>query len=188
MLERLLRGISRILEVTIVACLAVMSLLVFGNVVLRYLFNSGIAWSEELSRLVFVWLIFLGAILASREHAHIGFDTLVRRLPDFWKKLCIAVTGVAMLVFCGFFIVGGWQQTVINLDNQYPVLGVSYAWLYAVAIVFGIGTAASILYNLWIALLRRPSAEELELVRNLGQRIEGKLDSVAMRNKGEATE
>ncbi|HJW57757.1 MAG TPA: TRAP transporter small permease [Burkholderiaceae bacterium] len=179
MFKHLSRGVSRVLEVTIVACLAIMSILVFGNVVLRYAFDSGIAWSEELARLVFVWLIFLGAILASREHAHIGFDTLVTRLPDFGKKLCIAITGVIMLACCGFFIVGGWQQTVINLSNQYPVLGISYAWLYAVAIVFGVGMAISILYNMRVALLERRSDDELALVRNIGQRIEDKIDMVA---------
>lgn len=46
--------------------------------VLRYAFNSGIAISEELSRLLFVWLIFPGAVLASAQRIHIGFDTLQR--------------------------------------------------------------------------------------------------------------
>ena len=57
-----------------------MVILVFGNVVLRYGFNSGIAISEELSRWLLVWLTFLGAIVALREHAHLGVDTLVRAL------------------------------------------------------------------------------------------------------------
>ncbi len=163
-----------------VACLAVMSVLVFANVVLRYAFDSGIAWSEELSRLVFVWLIFLGAILASKEHAHIGFDTLVRRLPASGKKILITVSGVLMLACCAFLVIGGWQQTVINLQNQYPVLGISYAWLYAVAIVFGIGTAISIVLNLRAALRQRGASEdELNLTRNLGERIEEKVGQIA---------
>ena len=58
----------RILKFTIAVCLAVMVVLVFGNVVLRYVFNSGITMSEELSRWLMVWLTFLGAIVALREH------------------------------------------------------------------------------------------------------------------------
>ena len=54
-----------------------MVVLVFGNVVLRYGFNSGITVSEELSRWLFVWLTFLGAIVALREHGHLGTDMLV---------------------------------------------------------------------------------------------------------------
>ena len=77
MLERTARWITRGFELLIVACLAIMGLLVFGNVVLRYAFNTGIAVSEELSRLLFVWLIFMGAVLASAQRIHIGFDTLL---------------------------------------------------------------------------------------------------------------
>jgi TRAP-type transport system small permease protein len=58
-----------------------MVVLVFGNVVLRYGFNLGITVSEEISRWLFVWLTFLGAIVAMREHGHLGVDTLVKRLP-----------------------------------------------------------------------------------------------------------
>ena len=54
-----------------------------------------------------------------------------------------------MLVASLIFVVGGWRQTLINLDNSYPVLGISYAWLYGVAVVFGIGMAVSIGFNLW---------------------------------------
>src|SRR5690606_6654304 len=149
MYNRLAHLISRTLEFVIVACLAIMAVLVFGNVVLRYAFDSGIAVSEELARLLFVWLIFLGAILASAQHAHIGFHSLVQRLPASGRKAMVVFTGVLMLAACAMFIVGGWQQTQINLDNTYPVLGISYAWLYGVAIVFGIGMVLTIANNIW---------------------------------------
>ena len=80
-MARLIDLYCRALKVAIALCLAVMVVLVFGNVVLRYVFNSGIAVSEELSRWLLVWLTFLGAIVALREHAHLGVDTLVRALP-----------------------------------------------------------------------------------------------------------
>lgn len=147
MLDRFSRAFSRFLEIAIVACLAVMCVLVFGNVVLRYGFDSGIVWSEEMSRLVFVWLIFLGAILAAKDHAHIVFDSLLQALPAPLRTLCRVFTAAIMLACCAAFIVGGWQQTVINMDNQYPVLGISYAWLYGVAIVFGAGMALAIVLN-----------------------------------------
>ena len=97
----------RVLEVCIALSLALMAVLVFGNVVLRYAFDSGIAQSEELARLLFVWLIFLGAILASAQHAHIGFDALAARLPAGARKLLVLLTGALMLAACAMFIVGG---------------------------------------------------------------------------------
>lgn len=179
MFTRLAQGITRALELTIVACLAAMALLVFGNVVLRYGFNSGIAVSEELARLLFVWLVLLGAILASRQHAHIGFDTLVKSLPPRWKKAAIAFTGLLMLAACVMFVIGGWQQTRINLDNSYPVLGISYAWLYGSAIVFGVGVGISIVFNIWDALTQSHTDADLSMTLNLGERIEAEMENVA---------
>ena len=80
-MARIIDLYCQILKCVIAICLAVMVVLVFGNVVLRYVFNSGITMSEELSRWLMVWLTFLGAIVALREHAHLGVDTLVRALP-----------------------------------------------------------------------------------------------------------
>ena len=65
------------LDTLIALFLAVMVVMVFGNVVLRYAFNSGIAVSEELSRWLFVWMTFLGAIVALQGarapgHRHAG--------------------------------------------------------------------------------------------------------------------
>lgn len=170
------RACVRVLEILIVVCLAVMAVLVFGNVVLRYAFDSGIAVSEELSRLLFVWLIFLGAILASVQHAHIGFDALMQRLPLAGRKLAVLFTGGLMLWACGMFLVGGWKQTEINLGNVYPVLGISYGWLYGVALVFGAGMFVAISSNLWSAM-RSPGGPEL--TQDLGDRIVEKMADVA---------
>jgi TRAP-type C4-dicarboxylate transport system permease small subunit len=170
------RACVRVLEIVIVVCLAVMAVLVFGNVVLRYGFDSSIAFSEELARLMFVWLIFLGAILASIQHAHIGFDALVQRLPVAGRKFAVLLTGGLMLWACGMFLVGGWKQTKINLGNTYPVLGVSYGWLYGVALVFGTGMAIAIATNIWRALR---SPDGLVLTQDLADRIEEKVPDVA---------
>ena len=175
------RACVRVLEILIVVCLAVMAVLVFGNVVLRYAFDSGIAVSEELSRLLFVWLIFLGAILASVQHAHIGFDALMQRLPLAGRKLAVLFTGGLMLWACGMFLVGGWKQTQINLGNVYPVLGISYGWLYGVALVFGAGMFVAISSNLWRAM-RSPGAPEL--TQDLGDRIVEKMADVAAADPG----
>jgi TRAP-type C4-dicarboxylate transport system permease small subunit len=93
-------------------------------------------------------------------------------------------SGLIMLACCSALVVGGCQQTIINLRNQYPVLGISYTWLYAVAIAFGIGTAAAILVNLRAALKPQASPEnDLNLTRNLGERIEAKIDQVVATDK-----
>ena len=66
----------RLAEFVLVIMLSLMIIMVFGNVVLRYGFNSGLISSEELSRFLFIWVTFLGAIVAMRDNAHLGLDTL----------------------------------------------------------------------------------------------------------------
>src|SRR5205807_1099787 len=105
----LINGYFRVLKFITVACMALMVVLVFGNVVLRYGFNSGITVSEELSRWLFVWLTFVGAIVALRNHAHLGMDSVVTRLPLIGKKICLVLSLLLMLWCVYLFFVGTWQ-------------------------------------------------------------------------------
>ena len=68
---------QRLAEGLMAACLGVMALAVFVNVVLRYGFGSGIAASEELSRLLFVWMVFIGATAAYPLGEHMAFTSLL---------------------------------------------------------------------------------------------------------------
>ncbi|MEF7612407.1 TRAP transporter small permease [Aquincola sp. MAHUQ-54] len=130
--------------------LATMVALVFGNVVLRYVFNSGITVSEELSRWLFVWMTFLGALVALRRHGHLGTDALISRLPPAGKRVCLVVGQLLMLWVTWLLLKGSWQQAVINADVQAPVTGLSMAIVYASGIVF----AASALLIIGLDLLR----------------------------------
>ncbi|MBI4969676.1 MAG: TRAP transporter small permease [Rhodospirillales bacterium] len=179
---RLGRVGRRVVEAVLVAGLAVMAVLVFGNVVLRYAFNSGITLSEELSRLIFVWLVFLGAILAALEHAHIGVDLVVRRLPKAGKKACVALGGILMLIVCLMLAWGGWKQMRVNFDNLMPVAGLPYAVLYAAVFVGGLGLALAVVANLVLALVRPQSDDDLILVR--GSEEEAR-DDAAVRSGSE---
>src|SRR2546421_4780477 len=119
-IERLIDLYCRLLRVAIAICLTAMVVLVFTNVVLRYLFNSGIAISEELSRWMLVWLTFLGAIVALREHAHIGIDTLVKRLGRGGKRLCFVVSYGLMLYADWLLLLGSWKQVLVNWSDRAP--------------------------------------------------------------------
>jgi TRAP-type C4-dicarboxylate transport system permease small subunit len=114
-----------VLKFVIALCLAVMVVLVFGNVFLRYGFNSGITVSEELSRWLLVWLTFLGAIVALKEHAHLGVDTLVRALPPAGKRVCFVVSYLLMLYADWLLLAGSWKQTIIGWGDRAPATGLS---------------------------------------------------------------
>jgi TRAP-type C4-dicarboxylate transport system permease small subunit len=138
MFNLILDRCSRVLEAAIAFCLALMVVLVFGNVFLRYAMNSGITLSEELSRWAFVWMTFLGAIVALREHGHLGTDMLVSRLGPFGKKICLAASYILMLFACWLLFKGAYEQALINLDSTSAVMEASMAWLYLPGILFAV--------------------------------------------------
>ena len=157
------------IEALLAALLLGMVLMVFGNVVLRYVFNSGITVSEELSRFFFVWLTFIGAVVAMREGAHLGMDTVVARLPRRGRIACLIAAELLVLACCVLFFRGTWRQHEINATNAAPVTGLSMIWVFGVAYVTSAGIGAMSLHKLWRALTGQLREDELVIVREEGE-------------------
>ena len=164
-MTRFLDASSRLIDLLLAAMLAVMVLLVFGNVVLRYALNSGITVSEEVSRWLFVWMTFLGAIVALKDRAHLGTDMLVSRLPLAGKKACLVLGHGLMLWITGLLLQGSWTQARINWDVAAPVTGASMAVFYGSGVVFAIAAGLLLLRELALALTGRLAEDELVMVR-----------------------
>ena len=164
-LNRLIDRYCKFLDFLTAVCLAVMVVLVFGNVVLRYAFSSGITLSEEVSRWLFVWLTFLAAIVGMKEHSHLGVDSLVSRLPTWGKKVCVVVGQVLMLWCCWLLFSGSLAQTRINMDVQAPVTGASVAIFYSCGILFAVSAAFFLLRDLWMVLSGQLSDDELVMIK-----------------------
>ena len=165
MVQKLITGYCRALSVLMVVCLALMVVMVFGNVVMRYGFNSGLTLSEELSRWLFVWMTFLGAVVALNERGHLGTDALIARLPVAAQKLCLGLSLLSMLWVCWLIFDGAWAQTKINLDTTSAVMEVSMAWFYASGMAFALLGAPVLLLMLVRLLSGRMSDDELIGVR-----------------------
>src|SRR6187397_610925 len=171
-MERILDLYCALLKVVIALCLAVMVVLVFGNVVLRYGFNSGIRVSDELSRWLLVWLTFLGAIVALRQHAHLGVDTLVRALPPLGKKVCFIASYVLMLYADWLLTLGSWKQAVLTFGDSAPASGISVGlFFYSSGLVFGISAAIILLLDLFRVLSGRASEEDLIAVKESEENV-----------------
>jgi TRAP-type transport system small permease protein len=147
-LTALADALTRALEVVMVVCLAVMLVMVFGNVVLRLFFNTGIDLSEEIPRFAFVWMTFLGAIVGMRKRAHLGVDMLVRALPVFGRKVCWGISQAVMLVCCGYIVYGTWLQHDIIQGNASPVAQISMLWVFGVSYMTGTAIALICASNL----------------------------------------
>lgn len=144
------RYLLRVIDIIVVGCFSVMTIVVFVNVILRYAFNSGITFSEELSRLCFVWLTFLGAILAMKENAHIRVDSFVRRLSARGRKSCAVIANVLIIYVSWLLFDGSLTQTLINLDTQSPALGIPMAFLYVTGVISSVGIIVYAIRNLYL--------------------------------------
>lgn len=102
--------------------LAIMVVAVFSNVVLRYGFKTGLPFYEELARLLFVWLVCIGAILASAEGTHLGLDMVISRLQG---QALIAARWVSRTVIAACLLMvihGSWGQVVAGQKSFSPVM------------------------------------------------------------------
>jgi TRAP-type C4-dicarboxylate transport system permease small subunit len=151
----------KFLGLLVVACLLAMVVMVFGNVILRYAFNSGITVSEELSRYCFIWLTYIGAMIAMRERGHLGVDTMVKHLPIGGKKACLFLSEALMLLCNVLFIMGTYEMHDLQVTNVSPVVGLSMIWVYGIGYVVGGVMALFNLSVLFRLLTGRLSEDEL---------------------------
>ena len=103
-------------EVAAGTFLVLMSLATFGNVVLRYGFNSPIQWAEEFSRYAFIWVVFLGAAACSKRKTHIVIDAITALLPPRPRALCSVVVETVILVLMGAITYYGY--TLCTMATQ----------------------------------------------------------------------
>lgn len=111
------RAITAINGVLLIIALAVMSILVFANVIGRYFFSYSVIWVDELSRYLMISLAFLGMGLAMREGNHSSFTMLQNALPDKLRKLLrIIVLIIIMASMLGLLFLG-WQYAMHSMKN-----------------------------------------------------------------------
>lgn len=77
-----------------------MTALLFIQVVTRYLFGYAVVWTEELSIIMFVWVVYLGISSSTKEGGHLRIDILPNALPPKAKKALLLVTDLVVVVFC----------------------------------------------------------------------------------------
>jgi TRAP-type C4-dicarboxylate transport system permease small subunit len=165
LIQKLINGYSRVLSGLMVVCLLLMVVMVFGNVIMRYAFNSGLTLSEELSRWLFVWMTFMGAVVALNERSHLGTDSLIIRLPKSGQKVCLGLTYLVMMFMSWLVFIGSWEQTKINWDSNSAVMEISTGYLYASGMVFAVLGAPVLVLNLWRLLTGQVADNELIGIR-----------------------
>ena len=136
-------------EGLLAAMLVFMLVMVLGNVILRYGFGTGINVSEELSRTLFVWITFVGAVVATREGTHLGVDSLVARLPHRGKVACAVLSELIILGCCVLIFLGTWRQHEVNATTASLTTGMPLIWIFGVGYVVSLGIGVLAIHKLW---------------------------------------
>ena len=148
-----------VLTALMALCVASILVLVFINVVMRYVFNSGIDISTEVARLSFVWLTFIGTVLAFRSRTHLAVNMFLDRVPLHLQKPLHIIRQLIILWLLWLCVTGGWEQTVIGMRTVTPVAGMPISVFSGAVLFAAIGMAALTILDL-ITVLRTPVTPE----------------------------
>ncbi|MDR2588289.1 MAG: TRAP transporter small permease [Spirochaetales bacterium] len=123
-----------------------MTVLIFTQVLFRYVFNSPLAWTEELARFLFIWMTFVAGVVAARRGGHIGVELIVNRLSSLSKKTVGVFAHLVSALFFGiisFYCVSLWDKLSLQLS---PALQLPLSYVYLGIIL---GSVFMGLHYLW---------------------------------------
>lgn len=133
-----MKYISKFIDFIMAISLGIMAIIVFLNVVLRYVFKSGITWSVELSQILFMVLVFFGAIQAYKEDAHIKVDVLISKVPLVWQKILALCSNILIFIVVVIVYQGSLQLVKENTVMTTPILGIPQSYIYSVGLFLSI--------------------------------------------------
>lgn len=124
------------------ACVLVMALLVFANVIARYAFNAPLAFSDEISSYLFILMSFMGTAIAARRKAHLGLSIVTDHLsPRTARVMSMVMYGISA-VFCLLVVIFGAQMVMSQYTLGQETATMQWAeWIYGLFVPVGAGFA-----------------------------------------------
>ncbi|MBD1383273.1 TRAP transporter small permease [Metabacillus arenae] len=127
MLKKWFNSIDDLLSLIALSGITVLTIL---NVFCRFILNNPIAWVEEVTLGLFVWLVFIGVSSAMKRDGHIGVDYFLKRMPKIFHILFTIIGSLSIYyVLVYVFIVLGLDLTSKASSKVTPVLAISYQWI-----------------------------------------------------------
>ncbi|RFU93770.1 TRAP transporter small permease [Sphaerochaeta halotolerans] len=120
----------RIIETISNASLAVMFLTVMLGVISRYIMSRPFVWTDELSRYLMIYMVFLGGTISFRAEKHPSLNFLIDKLPPRWRFVWDSGIDVLLMLVLLFLVFGGWEMVTHKPIGRTPALRVKYSWIY----------------------------------------------------------
>jgi len=107
-----------LLNILIVILFGTQVVVVFTQVVTRYVFNDPFSWSEEMARYIQVWMILLASSICIRKNSHLSVDYTIHSLPFKYKKILKIVVNLLIMFFLFIMIFYGWKIVIVLFGHQ----------------------------------------------------------------------
>ena len=116
-------------EIFCVSLISMMAVVIFVQVIMRYVFQNSLSWSEEFARYCFIWLIYLGAGYGCRYAQHIKIEAALRLYPKSWRSYVVIFSDLLTISLAIYILISGIQLTELQLmhDKYSPAMNISMA-------------------------------------------------------------
>ncbi|WP_071705938.1 TRAP transporter small permease [Murdochiella vaginalis] len=167
-MKRIFKWIDEYLEVALgIAILSVMTIVIFIQVLARYVFQNSLSWSEELARYLFIWAIYLGISYGCKMSTHIKLDIMTKILPKKYHKIFDIIGNIVFAIFAIYIAFTGWELVTKQglLNRTSPALGLPMQVVYAAPVVGMALSAIRIIQNLFNCFKDGKLEKEMEAKR-----------------------
>ncbi|MDR1232445.1 MAG: TRAP transporter small permease [Spirochaetaceae bacterium] len=165
-MNKILDSLFKVIEIMIAVFLALMIILVFLNVVCRYAFNIGFVWSEEISRLCFVFLVYLGSVEAMRDNRHLMIDTLLLKVSKSMRIVIYSLIQLCIIWLMVIQVRGSWGLVLQNSNNRWVATGFPAHVVHFFGVILGVSIALIAAFNLVRMLVFKTPVLELIAIRD----------------------
>jgi TRAP-type C4-dicarboxylate transport system permease small subunit len=126
-------AVTAVAKLLLGSCIAAIVLITLGAVVFRYVLDAPLSWVEQVSTMIFVWVIFIGSAVLYRQNLHIGVDALLFMLSEKNRSIWKWVIEGLNLTFIVILFIYTLKLTIDVLGNTAGALEISPAYYYASA-------------------------------------------------------
>jgi TRAP-type C4-dicarboxylate transport system permease small subunit len=157
-MQRIIKGVDIFASIMLV----LLTLVVFGEVLSRYVFDFPLVFSNELTKILFPWMIFVAAISVTKNEDHLSINYFRELLPKAGQKIAFIFSKLVMLYFSFYMVVSSYELAKGVINQPLPMLRISKSWLYASMTVSFSAIIIILIYQLVMIFMNKlePTREE----------------------------
>jgi TRAP-type C4-dicarboxylate transport system permease small subunit len=132
-LNRIKHGLEKIIDWIAILFFIIIFFVALAQIVMRWIFKNPLIWSEELIRLMYVWICYIGWVMASKHKSHIRITAFISKIPPFAQKILDTFNCLLVIIFSAFMVYFGIKMTEVGGRGTAVTLPINFALVYGIA-------------------------------------------------------